>query len=192
MGSGVIADEVAGGGYLADELGALADEAADEEEGGVDLVAGEDFEEALGGFVVGAVVVGEGDFVGLRRGDESGAEELGLRVEGGVGQGACWRGEDCCGFYEGVRHVLFIVLSGGKTKTTAKAIDQSLRLRLRSGLRQSGGRLRGWFRRGAEAPLYLRGNSNSNCNSNNKGKSNSKGKSNRRSFDSTSRKRRER
>ncbi len=44
-------------------LGALADVAADEEESGAGVVAGEDVEEALSGDVVGAVVVGEGDLV---------------------------------------------------------------------------------------------------------------------------------
>ncbi len=82
VGHGVVADEVAGGGDLADERGALADEAADEEEGGVGLMFGEDFEEVRGGFGVGAVVVGEGDLVGFRRGDESGAEELRLGGRG--------------------------------------------------------------------------------------------------------------
>ena len=43
---------------------------------------------------------------------------------------------------------------------------QSLRLRLRSGLRQSGSRFAVRFRRGAEAPLYLR--SNGKINSKNK------------------------
>ncbi len=42
----------------------------------------------------------------------------------------------------------------------ARAIDLSLRLRLRSGLRQSGGGFAAVFRRGAEAPLYLRGKGN--------------------------------
>ena len=88
VGHGVVADEVSGGGDGADERGALADEAADEEEGGVDLVAGEDFEQPLGGGVVGAVVVGEGDFVGIGACDEHPAEELGLRPEGGVGSGS--------------------------------------------------------------------------------------------------------
>jgi hypothetical protein len=48
---------------------------------------------------------------------------------------------------------------------TSKSNDngniQSLRLRLRSGLRQRGGRSRGGLRRGAEAPLYLRSKNNS-------------------------------
>jgi hypothetical protein len=38
--------------------------------------------------------------------------------------------------------------------------------RLRSGLRQSGGRFAAVFRRGAEAPLYLRGKGNSKSKSN--------------------------
>ena len=66
VGHGVVADEVSGGGDGSGDGGTLADEAADHEEGGADVVAGEDFEEALGGEVVGAVVVGEGDLFGVR------------------------------------------------------------------------------------------------------------------------------
>ena len=62
---GVVADEVAGGGDGSGDAGALADEAADHEEGGADFVAGEDFEETLGGDVVWAVVEGEGDLGGV-------------------------------------------------------------------------------------------------------------------------------
>jgi hypothetical protein len=51
-----------------------------------------------------------------------------------------------------------------KEQAKATAIDQSLRLRLRSSLRQSGGRFSMVFRRGAEAPLYLR----SKCKCNNR------------------------
>jgi len=39
-----------------------------------------------------------------------------------------------------------------------KKAVQSFRLRLHSGLRQSGGRFAAGLRRGAEAPLYLRSN----------------------------------
>ena len=76
VGHGVVADEVSGGGDGADDLGALADEAADEEKAGSDLVAGEDFEEAMGGFVVGAVIVGEGDLVRTAWCDEDLPKEL--------------------------------------------------------------------------------------------------------------------
>ena len=55
-----------------------------------------------------------------------------------------------------------------KTKAKATAIDQSFRLRLHSGLRQSGGRLAAVFRRGAEAPLYRRSNDNDRSNDNSK------------------------
>jgi hypothetical protein len=41
-------------------------------------------------------------------------------------------------------------------KATTTAIGQSFRLCLHSGLRQSGGRFAALFRRGAEAPLYLK------------------------------------
>ena len=63
VGHGVVADEVSGCGDGAGDLRALTDVAADEEEGGAYVVAGEDFEKALGDDVVGAVIVGEGDFV---------------------------------------------------------------------------------------------------------------------------------
>ena len=90
---GVVADEVAGGGDGSGDGWALADEAADHEEGGADLMLREDFEEALGGDVVGAVVVGEGDLVGIGAGDEDFSEELGLGGEGRVGCGRCGGGE---------------------------------------------------------------------------------------------------
>ena len=83
----MVADEVAGGGDGSGDGWALADEAADHEEGGADVVLGEDFEQALGGDVVGAVVIGEGDLVGIVAGDEDSSEELGLGGEGRVGCG---------------------------------------------------------------------------------------------------------
>lgn len=85
VGHGVVADEMASGGDGAGEVGTLADEVPDEEEGGADLMAGEDFEKALGGGGVGAVVIGEGDLVGIRPGYDDLAEDLGLRPESGVG-----------------------------------------------------------------------------------------------------------
>ena len=107
VGHGVVADEVAGGGDGSRTMwGRWTDEAADDEEGGADVVAGEDFEEALGGDVVGAVVVGEGDFVGVGRGDEGFAEELGLSGEGGVGERARGRDDGGCGHgWDCVRHL---------------------------------------------------------------------------------------
>ena len=65
VGHGVVADEVSGCGDGADDLRALTDVIADEEEGGANVVVGEDVEKALGDDIVGAVVVGEGDFVGV-------------------------------------------------------------------------------------------------------------------------------
>jgi hypothetical protein len=79
VGHSVVADEVAGCGDSADDLRALADVVADEEKSGADVVAGEDFEKALGDDVIGAVVVGEGDLVGVARRYEDFAEELRLR-----------------------------------------------------------------------------------------------------------------
>ena len=105
MGHGVVADEVAGCGDGSGKVGTLADEATDEEEGGVDLVAGEDFEEAFGGGGVGTVVVGEGDLVGIGARSEDFAEDLGVRPEGGVG-GCSGEKSGCCedggGFGDGL------------------------------------------------------------------------------------------
>ena len=88
MRHGVVADEMAGGCDGASDVRTLTDVVADEEKGGADVVLGEDVEETFGGKVVGAVVVGEGDLVRVRSGDEELAEELGLRGESGVGDGA--------------------------------------------------------------------------------------------------------
>lgn len=105
VGHGVVADEVAGCGDGSGKVGTLADEATDEEEGGADLVAGEDFEEAFGGGGVGTVVVGEGDLVGIGARSEDFAEDLGVRPEGGVG-GCSGEKSGCCedggGFGDGL------------------------------------------------------------------------------------------
>jgi len=85
MGLGVVADEVASVVDAANDLGTLANEAADHEEAGARVVAGEEIEEGVGGYVVGAVVVGEGYFVGVGAGDEGVTEELGAGAEGRVG-----------------------------------------------------------------------------------------------------------
>lgn len=82
---GVVADDVAGGGDGAGEGRLAQDVGADEEEGGSDVVGGEGFEELGSGGGVWAVVEGESDLLGLGRGDEDGAAELGLRVEHGIG-----------------------------------------------------------------------------------------------------------
>ena len=91
MRHGVVADEVPGSVHSADDLGALVDEVADHEERGADVVAREDFEELHRGGVVGSVVIGEGDLVGIPASDESAAEELRLRRERGVSQGSAGR-----------------------------------------------------------------------------------------------------
>jgi len=83
---GVVADEVAGGVDATDDLGTLADEAADHEEGGAGVVEGEEVEESVGGDVVGAVVVGERGLVGVVAGDDGVAEELRAGAEGCVGE----------------------------------------------------------------------------------------------------------
>jgi hypothetical protein len=60
---------------------------------------------------------------------------------------------------------------GWEEQAKAKAIFSRFGFAFRSGLRQSGGRLRGGFRREAEASLYLRDNSNDNGNSNDNSRS---------------------
>ena len=109
----MVADDVASGGDGAGDLRTLADVAADHEEGGADLVAGEDFEEAFGGEVVGAVVVGEGDLFGAAGGDEDGAEDLGLGLEGGIRSCTCGCGgeEGGGGDGGGMRHRLALLSS---------------------------------------------------------------------------------
>ena len=85
---GVVADEVPGLVDLLDQRALGGGVFAEQEKGGADVVLGEDFEELGGPLGVGAVVEGEGEFVGLARGDEGGAEELGGWPEGGVGVSA--------------------------------------------------------------------------------------------------------
>jgi hypothetical protein len=71
----VIADNVSGGSDLADDIGALGDIATDQEEGGADLVTVQNFEQARGPRIVGAIVEGEGQLAGTRvRPDKSPAE----------------------------------------------------------------------------------------------------------------------
>lgn len=61
MSEGVIADDVTGVDNLAGEIGALLDIASDEKESRLNLVFGEDFEQAQSVRVVGAIVVGESE-----------------------------------------------------------------------------------------------------------------------------------
>ena len=81
---GMVADEVSCGVDAAGEVGALADEATDEEEGRADVVSGEDFEKLLSAGVVGAVVIGEGVFVRVLSGEDRPAEDLRRGPHGGV------------------------------------------------------------------------------------------------------------
>ncbi len=74
--------------------GTLTDEAADHEEGGLGVVAGEEIEERVGGNVVRAVVVGERYFCGVVAGDYGVAEELRAGAETRVGKGKARGGGD--------------------------------------------------------------------------------------------------
>ena len=82
---GVVADGVAGEMDGAGELRPQADEAANHEEGGANVEAGEHVEQMRGGGVVGTVVEGEQNVVGVPRSDQGAAKELRARAEGGVG-----------------------------------------------------------------------------------------------------------
>jgi len=88
MGEGVVADEVSCSVHAAGEVAALTDEASDEEEGRADIVADEDFKKPLGARVIGAVIVGQGVFVGVVSGEDSSAEDLRRWPHGGVGVSA--------------------------------------------------------------------------------------------------------
>jgi hypothetical protein len=96
----------------------------------------------------------------------------------------------------GLDRILGVAGCGKRDESVASSFG------LRSGLRQCGAPLSGWLGRGAEAPLYPRGNSSksnsdgngkssgdgksngkSNCNGGNRNGGNCNGKSNRRSFD---------
>ncbi len=77
VGHGVVADGVAVGKDAAGEASLRERVAADEEEGGLGMVFGEEVEEEGGGGGVGAVVKGEGQLFGSGRGAEEWAEELG-------------------------------------------------------------------------------------------------------------------
>jgi len=85
VGPGVIADEVARLVHLADERALGLCVFADHEEGGADVVAGEDFEELGGPAGIGSVVEGERKFVWPWGRNQGAAKELGGGPKGCVG-----------------------------------------------------------------------------------------------------------
>lgn len=89
MGPAVVADEMAGVGDAASERVLGFGELADHEECGMDVVFGEDVEQARRPCGVRAVVEGEGKLARGAWGDESAAEDLRGGPVGGVGDGAC-------------------------------------------------------------------------------------------------------
>ena len=104
MGHGVVADEVSCGVDSAGEVAALADEASDEEECGADIVASEEIEQLFGAGVVGAIVVGDGIFIGVAPGEDGPAEELGLGPHGGVVVSANGEAGGRCSACDGGEH----------------------------------------------------------------------------------------
>ncbi len=91
----VIAYCVASGGNLADEGGVACGVAANEEERGTDVLAGENVEELRSPVGVRAVVVGEREFAGLVRRDQCGTEDLRGGPERGVGERAPCEASGC-------------------------------------------------------------------------------------------------
>ena len=85
MGDGVVADEMSSGLDLSDEIGPLANVAADEEERSADILLRQQVEQAAGPGIVGAVVVGEGELGRVATGDEGASKELRLRIHRRVG-----------------------------------------------------------------------------------------------------------
>ena len=67
MSEGVVADDVAGLDDFADDFRTLLDVASDQKKSCVHVVLGEDFQQAQGVRIVGAVVVGERDLARAAR-----------------------------------------------------------------------------------------------------------------------------
>src|SRR5882724_7640959 len=92
MGEGVVADYVAGACRVAHDVRALCRVAANDKKGGANIVFCQDFEKAERVWVVGAVVVGEGDFFFAARKTGEGAA---VPLSGGrhrlIAQRACGR-----------------------------------------------------------------------------------------------------
>ena len=72
----MVADEMPGGGDLANERGFGLGAAAKEKESRADVVPGQDFEKAGGPGGVGAIVEGQSEFARAGRSDERRTEEL--------------------------------------------------------------------------------------------------------------------
>ena len=93
MGEGVVADNVAGLDDRAGNLRLLLDVASNQKKSGVNVVFREDFQQALGVRVVGAIVVGQCDLArAARQSDESSSIPLRRR-----GHGLITRGNRGCG-----------------------------------------------------------------------------------------------
>ena len=82
----VVADEMAGGMNAACNLRPLPHELPNHEKGRPGVVAGEDVEQFIGRSIVGAVVVGQRDFVRIGARDDRVAKDLRPRAKRSVGQ----------------------------------------------------------------------------------------------------------
>ena len=109
MGEGVIADDVAGADDFMSEIGALLDVASDEKESCVNIMFGEDFEQAQSVRIVGTVVVGESDLASVVR---KAGESFAVPLAGG-GHGLVGRycgGREGCGAGQGESEHMGIVI----------------------------------------------------------------------------------
>ena len=96
MAPGVVADEVTGGNDLADEGRLGLGAAADHEEDGVDIAAGQDFEKTRSPSGVGAVVEGKRQLAGTLRAGEHRSEDPRAGPHGRIRIAARGKAESGC------------------------------------------------------------------------------------------------
>ena len=101
----MVADKVTCGADNARNFWALANKAPDEEEGGFDVVGGEHIKQLLGIWIVRPVIIGKGELMRSRAGDDDSAEDLRRGPHGGVGISACSQGGCGSGGGKSSKHV---------------------------------------------------------------------------------------
>ena len=106
MSRGMVADKVTGGVNSADNLRTLADETADQKKSGADVVHGEDVQQLKCIWVVGAVIIGEREFVRVTTANDGVAENLRSGPHGGIGVSARGKRGRSSGGGDGGKHWL--------------------------------------------------------------------------------------